>query len=153
MLPRILVRPFRAPDMDRILEIEVACFGADAYDRNLFAQLARQCGSLFLVAGRGRSMGGYMVTCMRGTKAPGRAELVSIGVDPRFRRVGVASSLMKSTLRRLRLQGASRISLMVRVSNGTARRFYERHGFQKLRTEARYYEDGEDAVLMSLLLE
>jgi ribosomal-protein-alanine N-acetyltransferase len=153
MQPQILVRPFRLSDMDRILEIETACFGAEAYDRNLFAQLARQCGSLFLVAGRGRNIGGYMVTCMRGPKAPDRAELVSIGVDPLSRRQGLAGSLMKSTLRRLRVRETVRFSLMVRVSNATARHFYERHGFRKLRTEAGYYEDGEDGVLMSKVLQ
>jgi len=45
---RFLVRRFRASDLDRILTIEHASFGEDAYDRNLFAEYARECGALFL---------------------------------------------------------------------------------------------------------
>ena len=37
---------------------------------------------------------------------------------------------------------------MVRVSNETALRLYERQGFRKLRRVPHYYENGEDAVLM-----
>ena len=46
------VRRVRQRDLDRILEIERASFGADAYDRNLFAEYTRKCGGLFLVAER-----------------------------------------------------------------------------------------------------
>jgi ribosomal-protein-alanine N-acetyltransferase len=138
--------------MDRILEIERASFGADAYDRNLFADLFHKCGDLFLVAAAGGNICGYMVTCRRGRKAPDTAELVSVAVDPASRGQGAASSLMKSTLRRLRLRGVARLSLMVKVTNDTARRFYGRHGFRTVRKAPGYYEDGEDAVLMSKLL-
>ena len=51
MAQRFVVRPVRQRDLDRILEIEAASFGADAYDRNLFAEYTRKCGGLFLVAG------------------------------------------------------------------------------------------------------
>jgi len=149
MRPRMTVRPFTTSDMDRILEIESASFGIDAYDRKLFAELFHKCGSLFLVAGSGRNICGYMVTCIRGRRAPDAAELVSLAVDPACRNRGAASSLMKSTLRRLRWRGVGRLSLMVKVTNATARRFYERHGFQKVRKAPAYYEDGEDGVLMS----
>lgn len=146
------MRSFRAADMDRILEIEHESFGADAYDRNLFAELFHKCGNLFLVAAAERNICGYMVTCMRGPRAPDTAELVSVAVNPSARNRGVASALMKNALRRLRLRGAVRFSLMVRVSNAAARRFYVRHGFRSVRKSRGYYEDGEDAVLMSKLL-
>ncbi len=149
MTPRISVRRFRIGELNRILEIERASFGADAYDRKLFAELSHKCGDLFLIAVRAGSICGYMVTCMRGQRASDAAEIVSVAVDPACRGRGAASSLMKSTLRRLRLRGVSRLSLMVKVNNETARRFYERHGFRKVRKVAGYYEDGADGVLMA----
>jgi len=152
MPTRISVRPFRVADMDRILEIERASFGKDAYDRKLFAELFHICGALFVVAARGRKICGYMVTCMRGRKAPDAFELVSLAVDPVFRGQGAASSLMKNTLHRLRLRRAVRISLMVRETNASARRFYDKHGFRKVRKVPEYYEDGEDGVLMTRVL-
>ena len=148
MPTRIFVRSFRAADMDRILEIERASFGAAAYDRNLFAELFHNCGELFLVALTDGRICGYMVTCMCGKRAPEAAELVSIAVNPASRGKGVASSLLRNTLRRLRLRGVVRLSLMVKVTNKQARRFYDKHGFERVRKMRGYYEDGADGVLM-----
>ncbi|HTS28011.1 MAG TPA: N-acetyltransferase [Bryobacteraceae bacterium] len=148
MLARFSIRRMRAKDLDRILEIEHLSFGKDAYDRNLFAEFLHKCGDLFLVAERRRNVCGYMVTCTRGVGAEGRAELVSVAVDPADRGRGAASALMDGTLRRLRLRRIGRFALMVKVTNRAARAFYEKYGFRKVRTVRQYYEDGSDAWLM-----
>lgn len=149
MSTRFTVRLFRPTDMDRLLQIERASFGAEAYDRKLFAEFHHICGELFLVVVSRRRVCGYIITAVRGRMAPDRAEIVSVAVEPQFRGQGAASSLMRSTLRRLRLRGVTGLSLMVRESNQTARRFYERYGFRKLRRVRGYYQDGEDGILMS----
>jgi len=147
----VAIRPFHPDDMERILEIERASFGRDAYDRNLFAEFFHTCGRLFLVAAGRKRVCGYMVTNIRG-QWPDRAELVSVAVDPPWRGQGVAAALMRNTLRRLRLRRVARFTLVVRETNGTARRVYEHYGFQKMRTLRRYYEDGEDGILMRKIL-
>ena len=144
-IPPHTVRRLRVADLNRILEIEQASFGDEAYDRNLFAEFFRKCGELFLVAEHGRKVQGYMVTCIRGEQA----ELVSVAVDPAARRMGAASALMESTLRRLRRRGTARIGLMVRATNDQARAFYERYGFEKVGRAPRYYEDGADGWRMA----
>lgn len=135
--------------MDRILEIEEASFGPDAYDRKLFAGFLHKCGGLFLVVEDRGKVCGYMVTCVRGEGLTGRAELVSVAVDPAVRGRGAASLAMESTLRRLRRRKVARFTLMVRVTNAAARAFYEKYEFQKVRTVAGYYEDGGDGWLMA----
>jgi len=140
--PRI--RPARQSDMDSILRVESASFGADAYDRKLFAEFSRACPRLFLVAeSQGRILG-YSLAHARGE----RAELVSIAVDPPARGMGVASALLESTLRRLRRRRVARLSLMVRLDNTVARKFYEKYGFTKVRIVRGYYEDGADGCLL-----
>ena len=140
------VRRLRPSDLDRIQEIERASFGKDAYDRNLFAEYLHKCGELFLVAERDRRICGYAITC---TRADGSsAELISIAVDPAARGKGAASVLMQSTLRRLRRRGIPRVSLMVKVTNDPARRFYEKWGFTRLRRIKEYYEDAQDGIRM-----
>jgi ribosomal-protein-alanine N-acetyltransferase len=89
-----------------------------------------------------------MVSCMGGKPASGRAELVSIAVDPKQRGKGIASALMASTLRRLRRRGVVRFQLMVKVTNEVAIRFYEGYGFHKSRIVRGYYEDGADGWRM-----
>lgn len=142
------IRLFRRSDLDRILEIEHASFGKYAWDRNLFADFYHKCGELFLVAVRGRNICGYSLTCVSGRTEYGPAELVSIAVDPKYRRKGVASVLMDSTLRRLQRRGIVRFHLMVKVTNRTAIGFYERYGFRRGRLVRGYYEDGADGRRM-----
>jgi ribosomal-protein-alanine N-acetyltransferase len=145
METRFSVRRAKLQDLDRVMEIERASFGREAYDRNLFAEYLRVCGDLFLLARRGGSVCGYMITCARGD----RAEIVSVAVDPAARGRGAARALMSSTLRRLRTRGVVRIGLIVKTTNAGARAFYEKCGFRKLRRVPRYYEDGTDGILMA----
>jgi len=148
MQARYRIRPVRQRDMDAILRVESASFGADAYDRKLFAEYSRACPRLFLVAESGGRVRGYSLACARGD----RAELISIAVDPPARGKGVASALIESTLRRLRRRQVARFSLMVRLSNAVARKFYEKYGFTKVRVVRGYYEDGADGCLLSKTL-
>src|SRR5690242_6930924 len=113
-------------DLDRIMEIEAASFGPEAYDRKLFAYYRKHCPALFLVAGRGRRVFGYMITCIRGGSRGSSAELVSVAIDPKRRQGGAASALLDSTLRRLRRRGITRLRLVVRVNNSAALLFYEK---------------------------
>jgi ribosomal-protein-alanine N-acetyltransferase len=138
-------RPIRLKDLDRIMEIERASFGADAYDRALFLDY-RAGGALFLAADRGGRILGYALAEVRGR----RAELVSIAVDPPDRGRGAASALIESLLRRLRRRGVFCISLMVKAENGDAQALYRKYGFRRARRVRRYYEDGADGWLMTL---
>lgn len=140
------VRLFRVRDLEEILRIEHASFRSEAYDRKLFADLHRKCGGLFLVAETPGRICGYMVTCFR--PETGRAEIVSLAVEPKARRKGAASLLMQSTLRRLKRRGANRVGLMVKERNRGARRFYEKYGFLRVRRVPKYYDDGSDGVFM-----
>jgi [ribosomal protein S18]-alanine N-acetyltransferase len=154
---RFSLRRFRLADMEKLLAIERACFGRDAYDRNLFAEYRRICGALFLIV-EGAQPGargaagipvplGYSIACICRRK-PGLASLISIGVVPEARGRGAASLLLSGSIRRLKMRGVDRLTLVVRKSNLGAIRFYERHGFTRLRRSPRYYEDGEDGILM-----
>ena len=145
---RIYIRRFRPSDLARILELENASFPKAPYPRELFEDLYRDCGPLFLVAHSTGAIAGYMVTCVAGN----RAEIVSVAVNPEQRRAGVASALMRVTLNRLRARGAAVVSLMVREKNAAARKFYDGVGFRRVRRIPRYYENGAGGIRMTLVL-
>src|ERR1035437_5471738 len=145
MPARFVVRRMRRVDLDRIMEIECASFGADAYDRNLFAEFLHTCGDLSLAVERSGKIRGYLIASRQGR----RAEVVSVAVDPACRGQGAASALMESALRRLRLRRVARLVLMVKTTNHAARAFYEKYAFRKVRRVRRYYEDGSDGWLMA----
>ena len=149
-MPRqYLIRPVVLADLDRIEEIERASFGAEAYDRKLFASYLRRCRGLFLAAWYRRRLAGYMLTCLRGGSRGTAAELVSVAVDPSSRQTGAASALLESTVRRLRRRGVARLHLIVRVNNRAAQAFYRKYGFRRLRVVRGYYEDGGDGIAMT----
>ena len=142
------IRLFHPRDLDRILEIEQASFGPDAWDRDLFLEYFHRCPDLFLVARRARRIGGYSITCT-GAK---NTELVSIAVDPRDRLLGLGRAMLDETLAQLRSRRVSSWWLMVATANEPAIRFYEDYGFIRTRRSKRYYGPGRDAWRMRFRL-
>jgi [ribosomal protein S18]-alanine N-acetyltransferase len=140
----IEIRPFHPRDLDRILEIENASFGRDAWDSDLFLEYFRRCPELFLVARHGRRIAGYIITCT----GPKEAELVSIAVDPRDRLRGLGRAMLDKTLAQLRSRRVTTWWLMVATSNDAAIRFYESYGFERKRRTRGYYGARRDAWRM-----
>jgi [ribosomal protein S18]-alanine N-acetyltransferase len=140
------VRRFASRDLERVVAIERASFGKDAWPPELFLEYWRASPEFFLIATLGRRIAGYSInqTDWRG------AELESIAVDPPYRGRGVAQALLNATIARLRSRGAGALRLMVSTKNEPALRFYERFGFTRLRKVKRYYGPGRDAWRMRL---
>ncbi len=138
------VRPFERRNLDRILAIEQASFGKDAWPAQLFLEYWRESPELFLTARCGRRIAGYSITRLnwRG------AELESIAVDPLYRGRGVAQALLDATLAQ---SGARALRLMVSTANAPALRFYQQYGFVRARLVKRYYGPGMDAWRMRLM--
>ncbi len=131
--------------MERILWIERASFGRQAWPRRLFLELYEDCPELFIAAKWHGRIAGYAATAVEKRNA----EIVSLAVHPDYRRQGVAQALMRFTLRAVARSGARRIELMVRPENLAGGRLYRSFGFRRVRLVRRYYEDGGDGVLMA----
>lgn len=128
----------------RILEIERASFPNEAYTRDMFLELHRECGDLFLIAKRSGRIVGYMVSSV----GPRKAEIISIAVDPGYRNTGVGRALILYTIEKLRELGAGRLELTVRTTSAAAIRLYRSLGFSPLKTVTHYYQDGGDGLRM-----
>src|SRR5258708_15246741 len=133
--------------MDRILEIEQASFGKDAWDGKLFLDYYRTWPDVCLVATVGRRIAGYIITCA-GSR---NAELASIAVDPRDRRRGVGEALLDHTPAELRKLHVKTWWLMVEVDNKPGMSFYRKYGFERTKLVKRYYGAGRDAWRMRYL--
>lgn len=146
MEPSFPIRRAKTQDLDHVLTIERASFGAEAYDRNLFAEFLAAPHALFLLAERRGHAAGYIIAAVR--RGGVSAELVSIAIHPRARRMGAASLLLASAIRRLKRRRVERLTLMVKTGNEAARAFYARFGFRPVRRVVGYYEDGADGLAM-----
>jgi ribosomal protein S18 acetylase RimI-like enzyme len=134
--------------LKRVVEIERASFGKDAWHSDLFLAYWRACPDFFLIAKLGRRIAGYSIARIdwRG------ADLESIAVDPAFRNRGVAQALLGATLAKMRSERVSTIRLMVELENESALRLYRQAGFVRVRRVKDYYGPGRDAWRMRLRL-
>ncbi len=136
----MLIREMRAEDVPAVESIQRACAGQAAqWDPGDYLRLR----SLVVVAeGQVR---GFLV--WRETVAGEEAEILNLAVEERFRHEGLASALLQQA----RTEWKGRVWLEVRASNGAARRFYERQGFQPAGVRHGYYSGpDEDGIVMCL---
>ena len=131
-----MIRLFIPSDMDRILEIEAQAFPKSPYSRGIFTSLYRSNPRTFLVYGDEEILG-YLVYTLEG-------HIISIAVDPRHRRKGIGSQLVREVVRN---STGEFIWVEVRESNAGAQAFYEKLEFRKQGVIPRYYWT-EDAYIM-----
>ncbi len=79
------------------------------------------------------------------------AVIVSLAVHPEFRHKGIGRKLVYDSIsaRRNSIRNAVKIELQVSVKNIPAQTLYLNCGFAKTGYIRNYYENGDDALLMS----
>jgi ribosomal-protein-alanine N-acetyltransferase len=101
----------------------------------------------FLVAYDGTVVGHIVADAVENHGAAiGHVKDLAVGPDRRGE--GIGSRLLERSLGTLATTGVSTVKLEVRVSNDRARALYDRYGFERHHTIPRYYDDGEDAIVM-----
>jgi ribosomal protein S18 acetylase RimI-like enzyme len=126
---KVQVRPYQSCDHDAIVALWRAVF-PDAPPRNdpvrdIARKLAVQP-ELFLVALAGGRVAGTVMGGFDGHR--GWVHLVA--VDPRLRRSGVGSALMREAEARLAARGCPKLNLQVRGDNAGVVPFYESLGYR-----------------------
>ena len=76
------------------------------------------------------------------------AEIITIGVNPDFRRNGIASAMLGIIEKNIKNQGVKKIFLEVAATNIAGQKLYENNGYKAVGLRPKYY-DGVDAILMS----
>ncbi len=79
---------------------------------------------------------------------PEELEILNVATAPAHQRRGVASALLARVLVDAQALGKAAIRLEVRRGNDAAQALYRRQGFRPVALRARYYRDGEDAIVM-----
>ena len=131
-------------DLGSVLEIERKSF-EQPYSREILAQELKIKAAYLRVATHRKKIIGYIDFWL----VHDEMELISIAVDPEFKRRGVGEALMQEMLRFAHVNGAKSIYLDVRRSNVAAQTLYEKFGFFKVGVRRRYYSDNqEDAIMM-----
>ncbi len=100
----------------------------------------------------GSGVVGYVVGDTTPNHGRDIGHIKDIAVRPDAQGQGLGRRLLRRALHHLAASGASVVKLEVRASNTRAQRLYGSEGFEPVRTEPRYYGDGEAAHVMALEL-
>jgi ribosomal-protein-alanine N-acetyltransferase len=146
----ITLRDFRAGEFQLLWQLDQQCFPQGiAYTQRELKHYMEAPGTFTIVAeASGREapdIAGFLVGQRH---KRGLGHVVTIDVNPEFRREGVGTLMMQAAEQRLKSEGCHSIFLETAVDNASAISFYEWLGYAVLRTLPRYYMGDLDAFLM-----
>jgi ribosomal-protein-alanine N-acetyltransferase len=127
-------------DLPQLEAFEKSCF-PDPWSRVILSQVMAQERYLVLIG-----PASYLIA----SKVCDEVEIERIAVLEENRGQGLGRQILELALEKLKNTGATRFFLEVRANNKAAIRLYEGCGFVSNGLRRGYYDDGQDAVLMSL---
>jgi [ribosomal protein S18]-alanine N-acetyltransferase len=143
----ILSRPMRPEDLPQVINIAHLSFSSP-WSRSSFLQEFDNSFSRMLVVENNDQVTGYLCCwCVAD-----EVHVLNVAVHPGYRRRGIARGLMEEILLEARKEKAKTVSLEVRKGNLAAVSLYHHLGFHQIGVRRRYYENGEDALLMVCFL-
>lgn len=154
----VSVRACTLADLPAILTIEHACYPIPWNNTAFLHELHNPYGR-FLVAEKvaektrhaelSTEIAGYLCSWL----IIDEVHILNLAVHPNARRCGIAQMLLRQTLIQARQAGACSANLEVRQSNRAAIAVYRKFGFETVTVRHKYYENGEDGLLMVCSLE
>jgi ribosomal-protein-alanine N-acetyltransferase len=137
-------------DAPLLAALHADCF-ARAWNTAEMAQFIGSAEALCLIASNDAmesAPGGFLIA----RKAADEAELLTFGVVPRCRGMGVGRALLAAAIEALRASGVRRLLLEVETGNDAALALYRSLGAAEVGRRKAYYEHGADAAIFSLAL-
>lgn len=139
-----VLRPLRADDVERVLELEVQLFGLGAWTRGMYEDEMAAPGRVYVAVEEGGALVGYA-----GAMLGEESHVMTIGVAPHARRRGYASMMLADLMATARRHGATSMILEVRADDDGPQQLYRRFGFEPIGIRPGYYQlEGADAVVM-----
>ena len=143
--PGLEIRPAMRADLLEVYRIEQASF-PQPWPFGAFEAFLDAPGFLVAIASDG--VVGYVVADSMPNHGRPLGHVKDIAVRPDRRGEGIGAALLERALSVLAGEDTSRVKLEVRAGNDEAIRLYRGFGFTHRHTVPRYYDDGEDALVM-----
>lgn len=134
--------------LDQILRLEHLCFAAPWSRAAYAAEFDEESLAHYLGVWQEDDLiafGGFWQIMDEG-------HIVNVATHPDFRRLGLAQTLITQMMAACQALGGAAMTLEVRENNFAARRLYEKLGFVSSGIRPRYYDNGENAVIMWIKL-
>jgi ribosomal protein S18 acetylase RimI-like enzyme len=145
-----LSKPRRATleDASALQELDAACFRRPWTATHWRAELTSARSSVEIV----EDTGGVLVLARVCLWVLDEGSLLRISTHPAWRGRGLARAAMGRIAEEARERGARTIDLEVAARNAEATALYVACGYVEVGRRSRYYDDGDDAILMRRIL-
>lgn len=130
-------------DLGALRRLESVCFEKDAWPILDLVAVLTWSDVVRLKAVVDQEMIGFVAGDRRPAQNAGW--IATIAVDPRFQGQGIGRTLLRACEQRLNFPT---VKLTVRISNQRAISLYEREGYRTVDIWSKYYNDGEDGLVM-----
>ena len=130
----VVLQPLGPFDLTVAAALHAGCFDS-AWNEAAMAEVVAMPGSFGALAHVGDQPAGLVIVLAVGAEA----EILTLGVLPRFRRRGVAGRLLAWVADRLSGVGCQRLLLEVAEDNAAARALYGKLGFERIGRRPSYY--------------
>lgn len=134
-------------DLNQLRELEKICFEKDAWPLLELLAVLVIPGLVRLKVDFDGKMAGFIGGDAR--RSEGMGWITTVGIRPEFRRLGIASRLILACEEAMQMPA---VRLSVRRSNFGAQHLYTGLGYQHVGIWEKYYEDGEDALIMEKVI-
>ncbi len=134
-------------DLNQLRELEKICFEKDAWPLLELLAVLVIPGLVRLKVDIDGKMAGFIGGDAR--RSEGMGWITTVGIRPEFRRLGLASRLILACEEAMQMPA---VRLSVRRSNFGAQHLYFRLGYHHVGVWEKYYEDGEDALIMEKVI-
>ena len=137
-------------DLDSIMEIEERSFSHPWQRQSMEGELENDVARLLVCR---QPHQGRIVAFINYWIVADELHVLNVATRPSQRRRGIALMLMEQAMSEGRRRGVTVVSLEVRRTNEAAQQLYRDMGFSQVGVRRKYYDDGEDALLLERQLE
>lgn len=145
---KIKIKRYSPSDMPQLKEIENSSLRF-VTPVSLLSRFYEIIPEGFLVAEINGKIAGYIIGNMQNDS---EGHILAIAVDPRHRKRGIGTALIKAISNVLKKQGANKVRVELKLYNTGAKDFYSNFGFEKSAIIKGYYRMRgytEDALIMT----
>ncbi|MCJ7423350.1 ribosomal protein S18-alanine N-acetyltransferase [Candidatus Bathyarchaeota archaeon] len=127
--------------LDRLTEIEVECFGKEAFTRKQIASLLTDYNSISLVAKEDGKIAGFVIGMVSIETDSPIGHILTLDVSPQYRRKRIGLRLLQEIERIFSKKGVGTCYLEAREDNLQALNLYEKTGYKRIGRLKNYYGD------------
>ena len=151
MAMKLVVQQATPLDAGLMAAIHASCFPRP-WDEAAMARFVAGPGCLCLIASTLDNRAAVAAGLLIARKAADEAEILTFGVSPSCRRMGLGRAMLRRAIAVLGAGGAKRLYLEVEDGNEAALALYRALGAVPVGRRPGYYEHGADASIFSLAL-